>query len=383
MIANVEIKASAGYHFLVASTQDGQYNCLGKCEKIHMKMQSVIGLVFIAGVGIIVAATQLTEVMQVPNPGNPEGTPLDVTVPVIPASAMYPQLSLKNMSMDQALKLYLDNLRKDPGYEGKVALSFYGKVVDESGNPVEGASARLMWNTIAVPGGTAFKRVITDDAGLFSLLGRCGKCLGVRVEKEGYYIAEGGRGELNFEYAEPSSRDWYVPDANHPSVFHLRKKGAGANLFHKTLTFGLSNSHQSERINLIQGFLKPDGVLTITLDISKFLPGNQPYPWTGSLSMSEGGLVETQEQFPFLAPSTGYKPSDRIEMTNLDRSVWQDGVKRTYYFYLPSSNTYGRISVELSDGFPVLISYCYNPEPGSRVLELAGDRDSTFMPLPY
>ena len=308
---------------------------------------------------------------------------MDVTVPVIPPSAMYTQMSIKSMSTDDAVRIYLAAIKSDPSYEGKVALSFYGKVVDENGKPVEGASARMVWNTVAVPGGTAFQRVQTDTAGHFSLVGRCGKCLGVRVEKQGYYTDEGGRLELNFEYADPSSPNWYEPDAGHPVIFHLRKKGVGAILFHKILSFSLSNTHQSERLNLMQGHLRPDGVLTITLDKSKFLPGNQPFPWAASLSMTQGGLLETNEQYPFLAPATGYKPSDKIEMTNLDRSAWRDAVRKTFYFYLPSTNVYGRISVGLSVSLPVLVDFSYNPTPGGRELETAGDRNPTFVPLPY
>jgi hypothetical protein len=176
---------------------------------------------------------------------------------------------------------------------------------------------------------------------------------------------------MYFEYADPSSPEWYEPDSRNPVIFHLRKKGAGAHLFHESLTIPLNRRHPEERFNLMQGFIKPEGILTITSDTSKRLPGAQAFPWTYTLAMSEGGLVETNEQFPFTAPEKGYAPSVKIEMTDLDRSVWRGGVTKTYYFYIPSSNTYGRMTIEASTSLPPRLSYYYNPSPGSRILEPA------------
>jgi hypothetical protein len=332
----------------------------------------VFGSIAMFLVTLTVGYSQPTEVMQIPNPGNPDINPITVTVPKIPPSTFYQQLSLKTMSKDEALRIYLQKIHQDQSYDWKVALDFYGKVVDENNQPVPGASARLEWNTIAVPGGTAYQRISSDGNGLFSLTGRCGKVLEVRVEKDGYYTVQGGKGALAFEYADPSSPYWYEPDPNSPVIFHLRKKGEGSKLFSKTLTVPLNNSHPQDRVNLMQGFIKPDGVLTITTDKSKFLPGNQPFPWTFGLSMSEGGLVETKEQFPFEAPTDGYTSTITLAMTNTDRSVWQSGVKKTYYFYLPSTNTYGRLTVDTSSSLPfVSLNYVYNLIPGNRVLEQA------------
>lgn len=296
-------------------------------------------------------------------------TPPAALAPPLPAPlSEYPQLSLKTMSMNEAQTIANRRLREDPAADWKVALNFYGKVVDENDQPVTGATVHYEWNTTWVPmsGGTAYADTFSDGAGLFSLTGQHGKILGVHIEKEGYYTDNGGHGDPSFEYANPSSPYWYEPDASNPVIFHLRRKGEGAKLFSKSL-----NIHSLDRVNLMQGFIKPDGVLTIATDFSKFLPGNQPFPWTASLSMAEGGLVETDDQFPFLAPTNGYTSTINFDMTNTDRSVWQDGVKKTYYFYLPSTNIYGRMTVTISSGLPVGLSYVYNLTPGNRILEPA------------
>ncbi len=109
----------------------------------------------------------------------------------------------------------------------------------------------------------------------------------------------------------------------------------------------------------------------MTLDNSKYVNGAEAFPWTVTLTMSEGGLIETNDQFPFFAPASGYSGTVTMDMTNLDRSVWRGDMTKTYYFYLPSSNTYGRMTVNASSSLPLELSYFYNPTPGSRVLEPA------------
>jgi len=288
---------------------------------------------------------------------------------IVTAMAEYPQLSFKKMSREEATKISTARLLKDHSADWKVALNFYGKVVDENNQPVAGATAHMEWNTI---GGTSTAQTISDGEGLFSLTGQHGKVLGVRVEKGGYYTVEGGAGNVSFEYADPSVSWWYEPDPNNPVIFHLRIKGEGAKLIRKSLDVPLNPNHPQNQVNLLQGFVRPGGVLTITSDESKFLPGNQPFPWTFSLRMSEGGLVETTDQFPFMAPTNGYTPTINLDMTNTDPSVWQDGVGKTYYFYLPSTDTYGRITINKIVGVPVVtVNYCYNLTPGNRVLEPA------------
>jgi len=307
----------------------------------------------------------------VPPPHVPVPTQATAPEPDFTPSDEYPQLSLKTMSKDEALKIYLDRSRKDEKYDWKVALNFYGKVVDENNQPVVGANVHYSWNTAWVPGGSLFADTSSDGTGLFSLTGKRGKILEVTVSKEGYYPVEHGNGRLIFEYADPSSPEWYEPDPNSPVIFHLRRKGEGAKLFSKSFDVPLNQNHPQDRINLMQGFIKPDGVLTITSDTSKHVNGAEAFPWTVTLSMGEGGLVETDDQFPFMAPTSGYTSTVTMDMTNLDRSVWRGQMTKTYYFYLPSTNTYGRMTVNASSSLPLGFSYAYNLAPGNRTLEPA------------
>jgi len=278
-------------------------------------------------------------------------------------------LSLKSMSVDEATKIYLQRLKKDPDYDWKRPLNFYGKVIDENNQPVAGATAHFEWNTLDAQYGTAEGQALSDGEGRFSLTDKRGKVLEVHVEKDGYYSVDRGGSALPFEFAAPFSHDWYEADLNNPVIFHLRRKGEGANLFSKTLTIPVSRNHPQAQVNLMRGLVKPDGTLAITSDTSQFLPGAQAFPWTVELSMAEGGLLETDDQFPFLAPTSGYTSTVTIDMTNLDRSVWRGDVTKTFYFYLPSTNTYGRVTITASSSLSPTLNDVYNLTPGSRVLE--------------
>ena len=92
----------------------------------------------------------------------PAGTPLP-TSPT-PRPLLVDNVTGKTMSQEEALQNYVDRFSKDPVWEGKVPLSFYGKVVDENNQPVAGASIRLQWNTTRELGGTAYGGVYQNSA---------------------------------------------------------------------------------------------------------------------------------------------------------------------------------------------------------------------------
>ncbi|MGF1655757.1 MAG: carboxypeptidase-like regulatory domain-containing protein, partial [Verrucomicrobiales bacterium] len=93
---------------------------------------------------------------------------------------------------------------------------FYGKVIDDEGVPVQGATVGI---SIAGPNGDSETMVQTDAQGLFSVTGKRGKFITVGMDKRGY-----GRGPQSygtFEFAEFFSERFHEPDPNNPVVFVL------------------------------------------------------------------------------------------------------------------------------------------------------------------
>ncbi len=89
--------------------------------------------------------------------------------------------------------------KADPSFEWKIPINFYGRVVDQSDQPVAQANIRFKWTDASLHG-TKEKATQSDANGLFSLTGQHGKRLEVRVEKAGFH-SEGGLGGKSFEYA--------------------------------------------------------------------------------------------------------------------------------------------------------------------------------------
>ena len=353
-----------------------------------MTKRNIILIISITGVLIASVALWRSRLSSPPvastqsSPGpSPKLPPLDASQSK--ARDEYPQLSLKTMSLDEAMRQWNERGMKDHDADLKISINFYGKVVDENNNPVPDAKAHLSWVTVDDSNGNKEeylekfglsghkKDLLSDANGLFLLTGQRGGMIQVNVQKDGYYSIESDKGIPTFNFAQPWDANYYEPDPNHPVVFHLRKKGAGAKLFSKSLLVYLKDKRLDARVNLMQGFIKPDGTLHLILDGTKSLSSGA-FPWSAAVDMGEGGMVETNEQYPFEAPQSGYNTkSATVDMSNPGGKTWDGDWVKTYYFYLPSTNIYGRMKIAFGANLGVTVDYSYNPTPGDRNLEPA------------
>ena len=248
-------------------------------------------------------------------------------------------------------------------------INFWGKVVDEKGNPVPDATVELgtadrPWET-----GSSYKRT-TDSNGLFSITGVKGLSISVDVSKGGYYKTSHSRGQ--FSYAQPSGNKEPLPMPDKPTVFDLRKMGQVEPLvqvdgFVKVPRNGAPVEISFETGDTVaagQGDLR---VEAWTNDQVKD-PGGH-YDWRCRISVPNGGLTERKEEFAFEAPANGYRPSDEISMPQTEER-WSPQVSREYFVKL-ADGRYARIRFEMvagGDNFFTINSYL-NPKPGSRNLE--------------
>ena len=93
-------------------------------------------------------------------------------------------------NFDDAVNQFVERTQADPTYEWKQPINFYGKVVDQDGMPIEGASVDFSWTDLS-PEGTSQHHTVSDSSGLFAMLNQRGKRLSVTARKEGYYSARG------------------------------------------------------------------------------------------------------------------------------------------------------------------------------------------------
>jgi hypothetical protein len=83
-------------------------------------------------------------------------------------------------------------------------IDFFGKVIDEEGNPVVGASTFYILGTLSFQGSPTPEGPKTDEKGFFSITGKRGPTLSVWVQHDRYYST--ATAKQRFEYARKVER---------------------------------------------------------------------------------------------------------------------------------------------------------------------------------
>ena len=101
-------------------------------------------------------------------------------------------------------------------------IEFYGRVLDENENQIEGASIELEY--MIYPDDSFSTNVQSDRNGMFILKGVTGARLAVQVSKPGYNYAKTSNRLDVFTFTRLPSFDntRFRPDSNNPVVFHLK-----------------------------------------------------------------------------------------------------------------------------------------------------------------
>ena len=250
-------------------------------------------------------------------------------------------------------------------------IEFWGKVVDESAQPIAGASVKLGANDNPNPMGDGSTYKLTTDAnGLFSIKDICGISLDVQVSKDGYYSTEQSRGKAN--YVLKNNTDLPVPTPERPSIFVLRKMGESAALVLVENSADLPKNGTPVMIDMALGSASTRGDVKVEcwvqdegVDTSVY----NPYDWSCVISVPGGGLVERTDPLDFTAPIGDYRASDEIQMPKT-ADKWRQQVTKEYFIMRPDG-TFGRVQIRVVTGaynFVRFESYM-NPEKGERNLQ--------------
>jgi hypothetical protein len=226
--------------------------------------------------------------------------------------------------------------REDPQYEWKTPIKFYGRVLDQEGKPVAGATADIVWTDMS-PEGSSHMQVTSDGAGLFSITGISGKHMTVRVTKEGY-LRETSKGRSAFEFAGFWEPTYYEPDPNNPVIFYLRKKGEPAELVSSegklVLTFGIPAPIP----------MPPATANASPINVTVFESDAKTRKWRARISVDDGGIVPALEEFPFEAPKEGYQSSLDLNEESPHPPGWQD-LHEGGWFYIKTRQGYGLLKL--------------------------------------
>jgi len=259
--------------------------------------------------------------------------------------------------------------------ESIVPITFHGKVVDEKGNPVDGATVILSVTDQSEDGTTPY-RVKSGKGGLFSLTGVKGGGISVRFFKEGYYTPRKGG-----SYFYSHGPEKHIPDLKNPVIFILRKMGEVVDLVRKHEVVDLPRDGTPVRFNFLKGKVSSDG----ELEVRAWKPPREEtrrrklYDWKVVISIPGGGFKEYDanvDEFPFLAPEEGYAQTIEINMPASLGDKWKQSVEKHFYFEFGNPKKYarGRFSTG-GGGFAI---ECYTNPGGSRNLAPKTDEEGLW-----
>jgi len=261
-------------------------------------------------------------------------------------------------------------LKADPVFEAKTPIEFYGKVVDQNGEPVSGAQVDMNWTVV---GGNNSKQLKTRNDGLFELTGVEGKFLSLFIYQQGYLPGKQSHG--GYEYGDFSNQFFHIPDPNNPVVFTLWKLGDSEPMYLWYLSRDLTVDGRQLWINVKNG--KDGEIGDIGFSVVRHDPnGDASSGYTLNVQVGAGAGIAMShgEEFMFQAPEVGYEPFIQIEQKpsqgGLDTSF--KGTQKLRFYVKTQDGKYAAVDAEIGQynipgaGLRVLIYY--NPS-GSRNLE--------------
>jgi hypothetical protein len=253
-------------------------------------------------------------------------------------------------------------------------IDFFGKVVDQDGNPLEGAKIKAQareWYVTPTFGVDArFPSVdkVSDTAGRFEIQGIKGDAPTIEsLERDGYD-------------PEPSAFHVYgtsIGSLNDPMIFKMWKTNIHEQLIVGEKRFHIAIDGQPHFIDLTKGTISEsgEGDLKVWIKYPAETTADQTNNWLFEIDAINGGLLEEHDpnSSMYLAPENGYTPTFQH-----NRKLIRSGQRgttglRRFYVMLKNGQEYGRFTIQIiapyNDKIPGMIDiqYAINPS-GSRIL---------------
>ena len=211
-------------------------------------------------------------------------------------------------------------------------INFYGKVLDEQGQPVEGAEIILHLKRFSALAPPWYEQIIdiylkSDREGRFSITNEQGRdILIANIDKKGYQHSFKHKTKDSYGFS-PEMDAVFVPDPKNPVVFWMRKKGEVAFIFESNggpnFSFKRDESGTQKGVDIIHGLeIKEKDLPKPTFNgdplfcdlKAKAIFDSRTKTWTMVLTPggSDGGILFS-DRLLYEAPAEGYLPSYTIQ----------------------------------------------------------------------
>lgn len=255
-------------------------------------------------------------------------------------------------------------------------IEFYGKVIDQRGEPVAGAKVRggVMVEKIWMGGHFVDHYTTTDSSGNFAFRGLRGAEIIIQPSKEGYEFRADLNRNFYYSLIHPDNQRHH-PKLAAPEVLTIWKlKGAEPLVHHEINRVGAPVDGAPVTFDLLKGRKTTgDGDLILTIERTPIhIQRGQRFAWKATLEMPSGGLLKMEDAYPNEAPLDGYETKVVIDMPSTSPH-WQSSVFRRFYFKSRRDAIYGRMTIDLTADYEppptgVTLEAWINPS-GSRNLE--------------
>lgn len=253
-------------------------------------------------------------------------------------------------------------------------INFYGKVVDQDGNPVSGVTVNVkvrQWYVRSLATFDTDAHIIpikkeTDLSGRLEIHGMEGDVFDVEsIQKPGYVLS-------------PKTPNGFGPSSGsleNPVIIKMWKMGEKAQLVDGSKFWGIIPDGRIYTLDLIQGTKVESatavGDLRVIVNRPSGVSRQDRYDWSFQITPIDGGIIETEDEFMYQAPQDGYTPEYKLQLAASD-TKWTYRVKKSFFVKTRGGQNYGRINVEVfahyqNDGV-FSVDYAVNPH-GSRNLQ--------------
>jgi hypothetical protein len=257
-------------------------------------------------------------------------------------------------------------------------IRFYGKVIDQDGAPLPGVKVALgvRRTSEVLPGltndGSDRFEIVTDEGGRFQLTDAKGALLGVKaLEKVGY---EASSQSMRYFWYYENENKKYRPDANTPEVFRMWKLVGAERLITADKFYGVVPDGRGYAVDVLTAKKVEGGNagdFKVSIKRPAQIDAGSKYDWSCLIEGIGGGVVETQDEFMYRAPESGYQPRYEVKVPASDPQ-WSDRAKRQLYLKSRDGKVYARMDVEILANYQnkavFNVKYYANPT-GSRNLE--------------